>query len=138
MAVPRVDEKHDLPPHPKFHNFKSVKWVPTPEIGNVVFLTIFFASDPSSHPKDLGHRHVAGQLPLTDGQTVWVVEAERPLSDPERKLILSTRDEFVGDKRLRMGTNHPGETSAAIMTVTTSTDGAPLVVQTMLGSHNVM
>lgn len=136
IDVSRVDTRHDLP-GPPHSDGKPITWLPAPQIRHKLQIAVLFSTEPGAKPDPKWYAATIGSLPLSNGETVWVMASELPMNQNDRRQSFRVRDVEVGPGKVRVGARiEPGKVSASVTWITTSPDGPPMLVQVPLGSHN--
>jgi len=131
ICIPRLDDSR-LANERQFDN-KPIRWLPSPAVGNARWLTVVFSrhrdADPREALPDLAED--VGSLELADGGRVWVLSAERRLTDEEKKPVLDVRDP------LKVGAQDPKQINfSSVLWITTSPSGPPMIVEIVLGPED--
>lgn len=136
ICIPRLDSRHDLPF--QAHPFgKHSVWLPTPEIRHSIHLMTFFETDPAQTLILPEESEVLGALPLSNGESFWVIAGEAPLDREGRRNVRILRDVETAESFGVDGPIRPGSVAAAIIRVGSSVGGWPYITHTPLGSHNM-
>ena len=136
IDISRVDTRHlPFPPHAEK---KPITWLPAPQVRHKLQIAVLFATDPSASADDLRYGEAIGSLPLDNGETVWIVASETAMTRNDRRQSFRVRDVEVGfgGATISGAPIEAGKVSAAVVWITTSPDGPPMLVQVPLGSHN--
>lgn len=131
ISIPRLDNSPLLAK--RATDKAPIHWLTPPAVGSARWLTVVFCRCCDDDRREIvpGSEDV-GSLELSNGESVWVLGGERPLTDQEKRPIRDVR------RPLKIDVEDPNRVDAAsVIWCTTSPAGPPLIVEILLGPDNV-
>jgi hypothetical protein len=96
-----------------------------------------FETDPAQTLRLPEESEILGALPLSNGESFWVIAMEAPLDREGRRNVRVVRDVETVDGFGIDGPIRPGSAAAAVIRVGSSAGGWPYITHVPLGSHNM-
>jgi hypothetical protein len=136
VAIPWVKWRGQFRPREKAP--PDTIWVPGPARKKKRLFIVLFAGPtvPSDGIKSVARPddHVVGKLPLSNGETVWLLARQAFILPDERKFISDADREFLG---FQVSDGDLSTIDLWGFVTTSSAQGGPLIVQFQLGKHHV-